>query len=434
MNQLLKNKVFKNASWIIGCRVAQAVLSFIVTMLTARFLGPSNYGVINYAASIVAFVAPIAQLGLGNIQVQELVNDPDNEGKIVGTTIGMSLISAVFCVAGVTAFSLIANASEKETIIVCVLYSLILFFQSAELLQYWFQAKYISKYASISSLIAFTIVTAYRVFLLVKGKSVYWFAVVNGIDYVIITIALLYLYRRIGGQKLEFSFFIAKRMLAKSRYYIVANMMVAIFTQTDHIMLKIMLDNEATGLYSAAISCAGLASFIYAAIIDSYRPLIFENYHKSKVYFENSMSQLYSIVIYLSLFQCIVVTLLAKPMIMIIYGSAYIESVNALKISVWYTTFSFIGTIRNIWILAEEKQKWLWLINFSGAAANVILNYIFIPMWGIMGAAFASLITQFFANVVISYLIPEIRRNTYIMIKGLNIKLIFCKLKKMRKY
>ena len=73
------NKVAKNASWIIGCRIGQAILSLVINMLTARYLGPSNYGLITYAASLVAFVLPIAQLGFNNILVQEIVNDPENE-------------------------------------------------------------------------------------------------------------------------------------------------------------------------------------------------------------------------------------------------------------------------------------------------------------------------------------------------------------------
>ena len=76
------------------------MLSLIVTMLTARYLGPSNYGLINYAAAIVAFVAPIAQLGLGSIQVQELVNYPEEEGVITGTTLILSLMSAIVCSIG----------------------------------------------------------------------------------------------------------------------------------------------------------------------------------------------------------------------------------------------------------------------------------------------------------------------------------------------
>lgn len=421
---MLKNKVFKNASWIIGCRIAQSVLAFIVTMLTARFLGPSNYGLINYAASIVAFVAPIAQLGLGNIQVQEIVNDPDNEGKIIGTTVVMSIVSALVCSIGVIAFSLIVNTSEKDTIIVCALYSIILFFQSAELLQYWFQAKYLSKYASLASLFAFGIVTVYRIILLASGMSIYLFAIANALDYIIITFALLVLYRKLGGKELSFSIKIAKRMFSKSKYYIVANMMISIFTQTDRIMLKLMLDDSATGIYSAAASCAGLANFVYAALIDSFRPLIFENYKISKEKFERSVSQLYSIIIYLSLCECLVVTVFAGLIINIIYGEAYTGAIIALRIAVWYSTFSFIGNIRNIWILAEGQQKWLWVINLSGALFNVIANFVLIPIWGVAGAAIASLFTQLFANVIVSYLIKGTRYNTYLMIKGLDIRLL----------
>ena len=54
-----KNRVVKNASWIIGIQIVKSLLGLVISMLTARFLGPSNFGLINYAASIVAFVTPI---------------------------------------------------------------------------------------------------------------------------------------------------------------------------------------------------------------------------------------------------------------------------------------------------------------------------------------------------------------------------------------
>lgn len=431
--QMWNNKIVKNASWIVGCKIAQSVLSFIVTMLTARFLGPSNYGLVSYAASIVAFVAPIVQLGLGNIQVQELVNDKESEGKIVGTTLCFSLFSAIFCYIGIISFAMIANASEQETIIVCALYGIILFFQGAELLQYWFQANYLSKYASIVSLIAFFLVTIYRVILLIIQADIYLFAVANAIDYFVILLALLFVYKYLGGKQLSFSFTLGRKMLAKSRYYIVANMMVAIFSQADRIMLKLMVDDAATGIYSAAMSCAGLANFVFIAIIDSFRPLIFENYKISREKFENSISQLYSIIIYLSLAECIVVTVFSKYIIGLIYGEAYFEAIAPLQIGVWYSTFSFIGNIRNIWILAEGKQRWVWIINLSGVLANVVGNLFLIPIWGVTGAAFASLVTQIFANVFVSYLISDTRPNTKLMLKGLNPKLLFGLIEKMKK-
>ena len=122
----IKSKIFRNASWIIGCKIIQSLFSVVITALTARILAPSNYGLINYAASIVAFVVPIMQLGLNNILVMEVVNSPDDEGEIMGSSILMSLFSALLSIGGVIAFSSIANQGETETIIVCALYSLML--------------------------------------------------------------------------------------------------------------------------------------------------------------------------------------------------------------------------------------------------------------------------------------------------------------------
>ena len=63
------NRVAKNATWIIGCRIVQAVFALLINMLTARYLGPSSYGLITYASSLVAFVVPIMQLVFNAILV-----------------------------------------------------------------------------------------------------------------------------------------------------------------------------------------------------------------------------------------------------------------------------------------------------------------------------------------------------------------------------
>ena len=117
MFKLARNKVFKNAAWLIGCKIAQMVINLFVGMLTARYLGPSNYGIINYAASIVAFAVPLMQLGMSNILVQEIVNHKQKEGEILGTAITMSFFSSLLCIAGIFCFVSIVNAGEKETII-----------------------------------------------------------------------------------------------------------------------------------------------------------------------------------------------------------------------------------------------------------------------------------------------------------------------------
>ena len=124
------NKVTKNAIWIIGGKVAQSVFALVINMLTARYLGPSNLGLITYASSLIAFVTPVMQLGFSYVLVQDIVNDPDSEGKVLGTSIILSLISAICCIIGVTAFAFAVNPDEKDTILICLLYGLILIFQA----------------------------------------------------------------------------------------------------------------------------------------------------------------------------------------------------------------------------------------------------------------------------------------------------------------
>ena len=420
----MKNKIVANASWIIACKIVQSILSLVVSMLTARYLGPSNFGLINYAASIVSFVAPIMYLGLNSVLVQEIINNPENEGETLGTSVFMSFIMSGICIIGIISFVKIVNVGEKDTLIVCGLYSLMLMFQSFDLLQYWFQAKLKSKYTSIVMLIAYIVVSCYKIFLLATGKNVYWFALSNTLDYFIIAVALLLIYKKIGNYRLHISLKRAKWLLFRSKYYIISNLMVMVFTQTDKVMLKIMLDDSSTGFYSAAVTCASLSSFVFSAIVDSMRPSIFESFKYSKEAFEHNISRLYCIVIYLSLLQSVFMTLLAKPVIIILYGRQYLMTAKILQLVVWYTTFSYLGSVRGVWMLATNNQKYLLSINIAGAVSNVILNYFFIPHIGVMGAALASLITQFFTNVVMGYIVKDIRENNRLMLLGMKPSMI----------
>lgn len=431
--RILKNKVFKNASWIIACKIVQSFLGLVISIFTARYLGPSNFGLINYAASLVTFVTPLMQLGLNSIIVQTLIEEPDDEGKIVGTSITMSLISALLCIVGVISFSMIANTGEKETIIVVALYSLMLIFEATEIIQYWFQAKYKSKYTSIVALCAYCIVSAYKIYLLVTQKNVFWFAISYSIDFFIISFVLIIIYFKISPQKIEFSFSTFKKMFKKSKYYIISDLMIVLFTQTDKIMLKLMAGDIQTGYYSCAISCATMTSFIFAAIIDSFRPLIIEKKQESKEQYELNLVRLFCIIIYLSLTQCIFMSVFAKFIVNILYGQQYQDSISILYIVVWYTPFSYLGAARNIWILVENKQKYLLLMNGIGAVLNICLNLLLIPILGAIGAAAASLITQVFSNIILLFFFKEIRRSIVLIGKGLNINVIISILKQTKR-
>ena len=416
---MIRNKNIANAGWIIGCRVVQALLGVVISMLTARYLGPSQFGVINYAAAIVAFVMPLTQLGLSHVLVQEFVCSPETEGKTLGSSLVMSLFSGIFCIIGVIAFAYVTNVGERETTIVCALYSTLLIADAIDLTQHWFHARLLSKYTSVVSVIVYCLITIYKIFLLATHQSVYWFAISNALDHFMIGVISLIIYRKKSNQRLDFSWDTAKKLFDKSKYFIVSGMMVTIFAQTDKIMLKMMIDEEATGIYAAASACASMTSFVFAAIINSMRPTIISYKDKNSISYETSMCWTYAIIIYMALAQSVVMTVLAEPIIGILYGNEYFASISVLRIVVWQSTFCYVGSVRNVWILAEEKQRYLWIINLSGALANILLNFLMIPLWGVEGAAVASLITQIFTNFIIGFIIKPIKYNNSLMLKSL---------------
>ena len=139
-------------------------------------------------------------------------------------------------------------------------------------------------------------------------------------------------------------------------------------------------------------------------MIDSMRPVILEEKKKDETRYHERVTQLYAIITFISLAQSIGMTVLAKPLVYLLYGTEYAPTASILSVAVWYVTFSYYGSVRNVWILAEGKQRYLFGINVVGAVANVLLNLVLIPWWGGVGAAIASLITQFFTNVIIGFI------------------------------
>lgn len=414
-------QVFHNAKWIIVCKIIESILQLVIGMLSARYLGPSNYGLISYASSIIAFVMPVMKLGIGSVIIHKLVESPEKEGEIVGTALVMNVLSSFACIISVAGFVTVFNMNDRVTIMVCILYSLSLFFSALEMIQYWFQYKLQSKYSSIVMLIAYVFVSAYKIYILATQKSIYWFALTNSLDYGIIGITLIMIYMK-KGQRFKFSFSTAKDLINMGKHYLLASLMMVVFQNTDRIMLTSINGETQNGYYTAAVTCVGVAQFVYTAIIDSYRPMILANKKENAEAYKRNICELYCLIIYLSIAQSIAFTILAKPIIGILFGSDYAPAIEVLRILVWFLAFSFMGSIRNVWILAEEKQKYLWIINLSGAAFNIMLNIVAIPLFGAVGAAATSLLTQIFTNFVLGFIIKPIRENNKLLLYGLNPK------------
>ena len=422
LKSFLKNKAVKNAGWLIGGRVIQMLVNLIVGRLVARYLGPSNNGLVSYGTAYTTFFATIASLGINSVLVKEFVDNPKEEGKIIGTSLFLRAISSFLCAIVIICFVRIIDAGEPVTILVVSLCSLGLIFHIFETINYWFQSRLQSKVTAIVTLIAHIITAGYRVVLMMTDASVVWFAFATSVDYICIGVMLLYAYKKHNGNQLSVSWAYGKELLKKSYHFILPGVMVAIYGQTDKVMLKQMVGEAETGFYSTAVSLNAAWCFVLIAIIDSMYPSIMKAFNKDEKKFIKRNKQLYAIIFYLALAASVLYTIFAEFLVGTLYGEAYMPTVMPLRIITWYTAFSYLGGARNAWVVCKNRQKYLVYIYAISAVANVVLNVVFIPGWGASGAAFASLITQILTILVVPFFVKGLRENAKLMVEAILLK------------
>lgn len=422
---IFRTKETKNAIWIIGGKVMQMILSLFVGILSARYLGPSNYGLISYGSALVSFFMCFCTLGINSIIVKDFFDHPEEQGEAIGSAILMRALSSFCSCFLIIGVSTLMDYGDWTTVVVVALCSVSLLFHVFDTITYWFQSQYNSKVSSIAIFVAYVVTSVYKIILLILNKSVFWFAFATSVDYMALGLLLLIFYKRYNGPKLSFSWKKGKSLLSKSYHYIFSGMMVAIYAQTDKLMLKQMLDEASVGYYATATAICSMWTFVLSAIIDSMYPTIIQSFKQDGQTFDRKNRQLYAIVFYVSMFVSLMFLIFGNLAIRILYGEAFMPAAMPLKVVTWYTAFSYFGVARNAWMVCNEKQKYLKYMYILAAILNVGLNFLFIPMWGPTGAAAASLITQIFTSIILPYCIKALRPNAKLMLEAIILKDVF---------
>src|SRR5436190_20843729 len=92
------NRVGQNIVWLVSDRVLRMALGVVVLGVVARYLGPAQFGVLNYAISLTAIFAAVASLGIDGIVIRELVKTPERTREIMGTAFALRMIGGVVAV------------------------------------------------------------------------------------------------------------------------------------------------------------------------------------------------------------------------------------------------------------------------------------------------------------------------------------------------
>lgn len=416
-------KTFKrNVGWIFIGNVAHAVLQYLLNIYIARVFSTDDYGLINYAASLIAFFTSVGTLGFSGIIIKSFSEDEKNTGKYLGSAIGARLMFSVGAIVLLQVIVRTANSEDAMLPTIVFYQSISILFGAFDLIVYWFRYQYEAQRVAVLKLAAFFVSAAWRIVVVAVFRSLTGYVFGVTLETVVFSILLAVSFRKnYPEHRFRFSARTVRDLLLISYPFITSEILSTIYGQTDKIMLKSMMNNEAVAMYSVALTLASAISIIPQALIEGFRPDILKYRATDPAQYHRRLKQLYASVFWICIAYCIAITVLAKWIILILYGEKYLGAVPALSLVVWYTTFSYFGSINNIYMVAENKAKWVQITTLVGALTNVCLNFLLIPRFGVVGAAGASLLTQFIANFVMVYLIKPLREDFFLILQAIRL-------------
>lgn len=409
-------KILDNIGWLFFDKILRMGVGLIVGVWVARYLGPEQFGLFNFATAFVGMFGAIAGLGLQGVVVRDLVREPSSREEILGSAAVLQLIGGLVAYALVlaTIFWLRPDDALAKTI-VAILGSMMLF-KASEVAVCWFESQVLSKFTVWVQNGTFLVFASVKVVLILKGAPLVAFAWVSMAEGLVVAMVMVIVLGLRGprARQLRATVARAKSLLADSWPLLLSGVAVMIYMRIDQIMLGQMVGDEAVGIYSAAVRISEVWYFVPMAIASSVFPAILGAKKRDETLYYKRLQRLFDLMTWVSLVVAITVTFLSEYVVVLLFGDAYKAAGVVLTIHIWSGIFVFLGVASGKWFLAENLQVLSLQRTVLGALTNVVLNILLIPKYGVLGAAWGTVAAQFAANILFDGMHAK-TRNIFVM-------------------
>jgi polysaccharide transporter, PST family len=415
-------KIVDNIGWLFFDKMLRLVAGLAIGVWVARYLGPADYGLLNYAISFVALFASLSLLGLNNIVVRDLVRNPENRDAILGSAFMLKLIGGVVSIIAAVIVQYVINPDEALIMFLVVIIASGFIFQSLDVIDFWFQARVLSKYIIWAKLFALVISALLRVVCIFLKAPVLAFTLIITVDLLLGGLGLLLVFRFTGGSIRTWRWDpgIVKSLMRDSWPLAIAAVSSMTYMKIDQVFIKSMLGNHELGLYSASVTIAEIWYFIPLVITQTFLPVILKTKKISEELYIARLQMLYDVMTVLSIIVSVVITIFANPIIHLLYGNSYAGAGTILAIYFWAGLPLSLTMVSTQYIVSENFTTISIYRSVTGALSNILLNILLIPRYGIVGAAWATIISYSFVTLVI-VVFSKTRQQVFCIMKSFNL-------------
>lgn len=390
-----------NISWIMAEKISVMGLSFFVTAVIARHLGPEEYGVLAYSISLISLCAVAGHVGLSGLVVRELVKKPEDDDIIMGTSIALKGVGYLIACSFVVTIATFTEDYGSEEFWILIIVALGLIIKPLDVIDFWFKSIPNAKYTAISRFLGAITSSAFKLALVFLGAQLLLFAVAHIFQAFISAFCLVAFFiakSKTNFNRWKFSKNKAKELFRQGWVVFLGSIFAVIYLKADQIMLRWIAGAQEVGVYSVAATLSEAWYFIPVAIVTSFYPKLIKLKQINPSEFNEKLQQLLDLLFVIALMVAIIVSVMAEQIILMAFGSDYVVSSAILVIHIWAGLFIFMRAAFSKWILIENMLMYSLITQGLGAVMNIGLNLWLIPLHGGIGAAYATLIAYSFAS------------------------------------
>ena len=403
--------IARNTAFLLLSEVVSKALSLILVIAMARFLGDSEFGKFSFAVAFMGIFLIFTDFGVSTLIIRDVAKDKAMARAYLNNALGIKLALGLAAFAAAMTAIVLMGAQQDVMLVVLLSGIYLMINELTQPFRSVFNAFERLEFHSIMAIVERIVALGLGLWLLFKGYGLVPFVSVFIFSYFVsLVMAMAIAWSGFVRFRPEFDFRFWKILLRKSLPFWVTSVFMLLYHRIDTVMLSLMKTFDVVGWYNAAFRITDALNFIPFIMVGVVFPAMSRLHASSR----ENLGLLYTKAAYylfmIGLPIAVGITLLADRIILFVYSEQFLSAAAVLRILIWAELFVFMNFLAGYLLNAIDKPK---LFTFSTGVTviiNIVLNYVLILKFSMVGAAIATAITHGLNFVLLSYFAS---RNNY---------------------
>lgn len=410
----------RNAGWLTASRAIRLISGIVIFGAIGRYLGPEQFGQLNFAIGLTTIFAAVATLGFEGIVIRELVLLPDEPHRVLGTAFILRILGALLAIALVVLSTL--PSADYLLIKLALIVSLTYLPGAGDVIELWFQKNIDARRSFQARIVATIAISIFRVVLIWQKAPIAAFAWTSFIESAVGFLCLGIVYYRSGAPRMNswrWNSGIAFRILSLTWPLILSGILVATYARIEQVLVKAVLGDYVLGIYYASIRISDSWSFVPPVLLMTIYPILVAKRETSEPgAFRQKLQAVFDLVTGIGYAIAVGTTVAAPVLIPLIFGEKYRAAVPILILQAWTAPILFSGAVRAQYFLLENLNIYHTVSAVIGIAANIGLGLWFMRLLGAPGAALAALVAGWISACGTSLVFPKLRTCGFLQMRA----------------